>query len=178
MDVDTDKQKLVKGDLNFNVDTGIISNTSNVFFGSKFYPFSLGNTSYVNLVTFLLLKPQIFSLLQLNVLLKLLTVFVHLWKFLLIRDTQLINVNFQYLIPPLGLSTAPFPAMKISPHHTTVLVNQEGVVWLFYRFLWALKNFEKMICSLVVAWILKTLFVIVLILFLLLVYIFNVIVLL
>ena len=70
--------------------------------------------------------------------------------------------------------------MKISPHHTDVLVNHEGVIRLLYWFLWALKNFEEMICSLVVAWILKTLklFVIVLILFLLLVYIYDVIVLL
>ena len=113
---------------------GIISNTSDVFFESNFYPFGLGNTSYVNLATFLLLKPQIFSLLQLNILLKLLKVFVHMWKFLLIRDTQLIKVNFQYLIPPLGLSTAPSPAMKISPHHTNVLVNHEchlALLWVF-----------------------------------------------
>ena len=64
LNVDTDKQKVVEGDLNFNVDMGIISNTSNVFFGSNFYPFGLENTSYVNLATFLLLKPQIFSLLH------------------------------------------------------------------------------------------------------------------
>ena len=129
-----------------------------MFFRVILNPFGLGNASYVNPATLSLLKSQIFSFLQLNVLLQLLTIYFltfHLWKYLLIRDKQLIEVNHQYLIPRLELFFSLLSRHKNFSTSHCYLSKSRGCCLALYQFLWAFEIFEEKIYSFAVAWILE-----------------------
>ena len=131
----------------------IISNISNVFSSHtkslRSWKRLIRKSSY----SFISLKSQIFSFLQLNVLLQLLTISFHLWKYLLIRDKQLIEVNHQYLIPPLGLFFSLLSRHKNFSTSHSYLSKSRGCA--LYWFLWATEIFEEKIYSFAVPWMLK-----------------------
>ena len=127
-----------------------------MFFRVILNPFGLGNASYVNPATLSLLQSQIFSFLQLNVLLQLLTISFHLQKYLLIREWQLIEVNHQYLIPPLWLFFSLLSRHEnFSTSHCYLSKSRGYCCLALYQFLWAFEIFEEKIYSFPVTWILE-----------------------